>query len=85
MSIINFSKQKCRNCYKCIRNCPIKEIKLKDKHAQIIESMCIGCGNCIKICPHNAKEIKSDVSLVKQWLKNEQVVLSLSGVFPSAY
>ena len=85
MGIINFSKEKCRNCYKCIRNCPIKAIKLKDKHAQIIESMCIGCGNCIKICPHNAKEIQSDVSLVKQWLKNEKVVLSLSGVFPSAY
>jgi len=85
LGIINFSKEKCRNCYKCIRNCPIKAIKLKDKHAQIIQSMCIGCGNCIKICPHNAKEIQSDVSVVKQWLKNEKVVLSLEGVFPSTY
>ncbi|MGV8905857.1 MAG: [Fe-Fe] hydrogenase large subunit C-terminal domain-containing protein [Acetobacterium sp.] len=85
MGIINFSKDKCRNCYKCIRNCPIKAIKLKDKHAQIIGSMCIGCGNCIKICPHNAKEIQSDVNTVKNWLKTEKVVLSLSGVFPSTY
>ena len=85
MGIINFSKDKCRNCYKCIRNCPIKAIKLKDKHAQIIPSMCIGCGNCIKICPHNAKEIKSDVNVIKEWLKTEKVVLSLSGVFPSVY
>lgn len=85
MDIINFSKNKCRNCYKCIRNCPIKAIKLKDKHAQIIQEMCIGCGICIKICPHNAKEIQSDVNAVKNWLKTEKVVLSLSGVFPSTY
>lgn len=85
MSIINFSKEKCRNCYKCIRTCPIKAIKLKDKHAQIIQSMCIGCGICIKTCPHNAKEIHSDVKTIKEWLKNEQVVLSLAGVFPTAY
>ncbi|URN83320.1 4Fe-4S binding protein [Acetobacterium wieringae] len=85
MSIINFSKNKCRNCYKCIRNCPVKAIKLKDKHAQIIQSMCIGCGVCIATCPHNAKEIHSDVDTIKQWLKTEQVVLSLSAVFPTAY
>lgn len=85
MSIINFSKEKCRNCYKCIRNCPVKAIKLKDKHAQIIQSMCIGCGICIATCPHNAKEIHSDVKTIKEWLKTEQVVLSLSAVFPTAY
>lgn len=81
MGIINFSKDKCRNCYKCVRNCPVKAIKLKDKHAQIMSDMCIGCGNCIKICPHNAKEIQSDVNTIKNWLKTEKVVLSLSGVF----
>ncbi len=85
MGVINFSKDKCRNCYKCIRNCPIKAIKLKDGHAQIISSMCIGCGYCIKICPHNAKEIHNDVDQVKKWFKTDQVVLSLSGVFPATY
>ncbi len=83
MDIINFSEEKCRNCYKCIRHCPVKAIKLKDKHAKIIQSMCIGCGDCIKICPHNAKEIKNDVEMIKKWLNTEKVVLSLSGVFPS--
>ncbi|WKY45612.1 [Fe-Fe] hydrogenase large subunit C-terminal domain-containing protein [Eubacteriaceae bacterium ES2] len=84
MGIIDFSKEKCRNCYKCIRICPVKAIKLKDKHAQIISDMCIGCGYCIKICPQNAKEIQSDVSLVKDWLKESTVVVSLSGVFPAS-
>ena len=85
MSIINFSKEKCRNCYKCIRNCPVKAIKLKDKHAQIIQSMCIGCGICIATCPHNAKQIHSDVETIKKWLKTETVILSLSAVFPTVY
>lgn len=48
-------------------------------------AMCIGCGNCIKICPHNAKEIQSDVNRIKEWMKTEKVVLSLSGVFPATY
>ncbi|MDK2943188.1 MAG: hypothetical protein PWP56_2701, partial [Acetobacterium sp.] len=39
MGIIDFSKEKCRNCYKCIRICPVKAIKLKDEHAQIISDM----------------------------------------------
>jgi PAS domain S-box-containing protein len=47
--------------------------------------MCIGCGICIATCPHNAKEIHSDVDTIKKWLKTEQVVLSLSAVFPTAY
>jgi PAS domain S-box-containing protein len=45
--------------------------------------MCIGCGICIKTCPHNAKEIHSDVETIKDWLKHEKVVLSLSAAFPT--
>jgi iron only hydrogenase large subunit-like protein len=46
--------------------------------------MCIGCGYCIKICPQNAKEIQNDVVMVKEWLKDSSVVVSLSGVFPAS-
>ena len=38
MSILRFKKANCKNCYKCIRNCPIKAIELKDGQAQVIEN-----------------------------------------------
>ena len=44
MSILRFKKVNCKNCYKCIRNCPIKAIELKEHQAQIIEQDCILCG-----------------------------------------
>jgi len=85
MGVINFSEANCRNCYKCIRHCPVKAIQMVNKQAQIIEDLCIGCGNCFKVCPQNAKNVVSFVDQIKEWLKNETVVLSLAPSFPSAF
>ncbi|MEG0379209.1 MAG: [Fe-Fe] hydrogenase large subunit C-terminal domain-containing protein [Eubacterium sp.] len=85
MGVINFTKANCKNCYKCIRYCPVKAIKLVDNQAQILEDLCVGCGNCFKNCPQNAKQVASDVAEIKKWLKDEKVVLSLAPSFPAAF
>ena len=36
----------CKDCYKCIRSCPVKAISFADNQAQIIEDECILCGQC---------------------------------------
>ena len=66
---IQFNRETCRNCYKCIRACPVKSIAFKDNRAQIIQSDCIQCGACFVVCPQNAKIIRTDYPLVKQRLK----------------
>ncbi|EOD00051.1 sigma 54-interacting transcriptional regulator [Caldisalinibacter kiritimatiensis] len=53
--IIKVTQNKCKQCYSCVRNCPVNAIQIKDGQATIIHSRCISCGNCIKTCPQNAK------------------------------
>ena len=56
MSILQFKKANCKNCYKCVRYCPVKSISVREHQAQIIEDECILCGNCTVICPQKAKQ-----------------------------
>jgi PAS domain S-box-containing protein len=85
MGVIDFNKANCKNCYKCIRFCPVKAIKIVNHQAQIVEDLCIGCGNCFRNCPQNAKQVSSDVSRIKEWLSKEQVVVSLAPSFPGGF
>ena len=43
----------CRDCYKCVRSCPVKAIQIKDGSALIIKDRCIFCGKCVSVCPNN--------------------------------
>ena len=69
MSVIELNPTNCRNCYKCIRECPIKAIAFKDGRAKIIDKECILCGICVQSCPQNAKYIRNDVGEVKSLLR----------------
>jgi iron only hydrogenase large subunit-like protein len=69
----------CQDCYKCIRECPVKAIKMEDLSASIISKNCIYCGHCVSVCPVGAKQVKEDVSLVKYLLQHhKQVIVSLA-------
>lgn len=86
MSTIQFKEVNCKNCYKCIRNCPVKAITFKDDHAKIIEEDCILCGRCLKICPQNARTVKNDVDKVKDFInRNFKVYGSIAPSFVSAF
>ncbi|MEG0664262.1 MAG: [Fe-Fe] hydrogenase large subunit C-terminal domain-containing protein [Clostridia bacterium] len=81
-SVLQFKKANCKNCYKCIRNCPVKSIKVSDHQANIIDNECILCGVCTTICPQNAKSVRSDIDKVKQLIKSgEHVYCSLAPSF----
>lgn len=72
-------KNNCQDCYKCIRECPVKAIKIEDLSASIIPENCIYCGHCVSICPVGAKQVKEDVSLVKYLLsQHQEVIVSLA-------
>ncbi|ABR50149.1 putative PAS/PAC sensor protein [Alkaliphilus metalliredigens QYMF] len=86
MKFINFSKEKCKNCYKCIRVCSPKAISIYDDRAEILEDRCISCGECYVICDQNALYIKDKVHEVKRAIdSNKKVVASLSPSFPGAF
>lgn len=54
---LRLKKSNCKNCYKCIRHCPVKAIRFSGNQAHIVNDDCILCGNCFVVCPQNAKEI----------------------------
>lgn len=70
MNVIGFKEAKCRNCYKCVRNCEVKAITVKDSQAYIMNDQCILCGHCLEVCPQNAKSFISDLERVKSYLHN---------------
>ena len=86
MSILQFKKVNCKDCYKCVRYCPVKSIRVKDHVASIIESECILCGTCTIVCPQHAKEDRCDVPVVQKMIKEgKQVIATVAPSFTAYF
>ena len=76
----------CKNCYKCIRHCPVKAIKFENNKASIVADECILCGNCFLICPQSSKEIIDSTDTAKKLLKdNAHVYASIAPSFAANF
>lgn len=83
---IQLKKSNCKNCYKCIRHCPVKSIRFSDHQAHIVKDQCILCGECFVACPQNAKQIRNDVGAVKDMLATgKPVYASIAPSFIANY
>ena len=83
---LTLKKSNCKNCYKCIRHCPVKAIRFSGNQAHIIGNECILCGRCFVVCPQNAKEIVNETEKAKVLLQTgEPVVVSLAPSFIANY
>ncbi|WP_130838420.1 [Fe-Fe] hydrogenase large subunit C-terminal domain-containing protein [Lachnoclostridium sp. Marseille-P6806] len=79
MKIIEFHSTKCRHCYKCVRNCEVKAIMIRNERAEIIGSHCILCGRCLQVCPQSAKTLASELGAVQDMIASgERVVATLA-------
>lgn len=83
---IQLKKSNCKNCYKCIRNCPVKSIRFAGNQAHIVKDECILCGMCFVACPQNAKEIRNDVGRAKELIQSgKPVYVSVAPSFTANY
>ena len=83
---LTLKKSNCKNCYKCIRHCPVKAIRFSANQAHIIGNECILCGHCFVVCPQNAKEIVDSTEKAKVLLQTgDPVVVSLAPSFIANY
>ena len=83
---LTLKKSNCKNCYKCIRHCPVKAIRFSGNQAHIIGNECILCGQCFVVCPQNAKEIVDETEKVKVLLQSgDPVIVSLAPSFVANY
>ena len=83
---LTLKKSNCKNCYKCIRHCPIKAIRFSGNQAHIIGNECILCGHCFVVCPQGAKEIVDGTEKTRVLLQSgDPVVASLAPSFVANY
>ena len=79
-------QNECNDCYKCIRGCHVKAIRIQNGSASVIEDKCIACGHCVTICPAEAKRVRNDVDVVKALLHlNQKIYVSLAPSWAGVY
>ncbi|MFO1478528.1 MAG: [Fe-Fe] hydrogenase large subunit C-terminal domain-containing protein [Verrucomicrobiota bacterium] len=79
-------KRECQDCYKCVRNCPVKAIKVEGGYASVVSELCIVCGQCVEVCPNGAKRVRDDLTRARQLLQlKERVYVSLAPSFASEF
>ncbi len=75
-------EHECQDCYKCVRECPVKAIRLNNGKASIIEDECVLCGHCVRVCPVHAKKVRNDLERVISLLETkDKVIVSLAPSF----
>lgn len=76
----------CQDCYKCIRRCPVKAIRVENGHAKVMGELCIACGRCVINCPARAKKYRDDTAQVERLLQSKKkVFVSLAPSFRSEF
>ena len=82
MEILKFNQDACKNCYKCVRYCPVKSMRVYKGLPQIIHNECIVCGNCVSVCPQHAKYVVSEVKASRSSSgAGKQVVASVDSTY----
>ena len=85
-SILQFRTANCKNCYKCIRNCPVKAIRVANQQAQIIEEQCILCEKCTSVCPQHAKVEHDDIPDIQRAMASgKKVIASVHPAYLARY
>ena len=86
MDCLTLKRSNCKNCYKCIRHCPVKAIRFSGDQAYIIGNECILCGQCFVVCPQDAKQIVDETEKVRVLLQSgAPVIVSLAPSFAANY
>ncbi len=92
MPVISTIEARCKDCYKCLRSCPVKAIRFvggsskAELRAKVMSERCLLCGTCLLVCPQKAKRIRSDEERVKELLRSgKQVIASVAPSFAGAF
>ncbi len=79
-------QNECHDCYKCVRKCEVKAIRIQDGRASVIDGKCIACGHCVTACPSGAKRVRYDIDKVKAlFVTQKPVYVSLAPSWAGHY
>ena len=84
--VVYTNKARCRDCYRCVRVCPVKAISMHKGQAFVEEDRCLACGTCIRECPQGAKQFRNDIERAVRLISSgKPVSVSLAPSFAAAY
>jgi iron only hydrogenase large subunit-like protein len=79
-------KRECQDCYKCVRHCPVKAIKVEGGYASVVPELCILCGQCVEACPNAAKRVRDDLPQARKLIElKPRVLVSLAPSYVSEF
>jgi iron only hydrogenase large subunit-like protein len=86
LSPVYTEKAQCQDCYRCLRNCPVKAIKIEQGVASVMDELCIHCGKCVAACPSGAKKVRNDIATVDSLLAaGRNVIASVAPSFRAEF
>lgn len=84
--VVYTNKAHCRDCYRCLRVCPVKAIRMENGQAYVVPERCISCGTCIRECPQGAKQYRNDLELAMRLLESgKPVAASIAPSFVAVF
>lgn len=73
-------------CFTCVRECPVKAIRIANGQAEVVSERCIGCGNCVRVCRQGAKNfVRSTHQLLDMLDKGKRMVAMVAPSFPAEF
>ena len=86
--VVFTNKARCRDCYRCVRVCPVKAIRMHEGQANVVPQRCISCGTCVRECPQGAKSYRRDLGRARELFAAgvrvaASVAPSFAAVFPA--
>lgn len=83
--IVYTNEARCRDCYRCVRVCPVKAIRVADGQACVDEQLCVSCGTCVRECPQGAKSFRHDIEVARSLVEAGNVAVSIAPSYAAVF
>ena len=84
MPVVEIISKSCRDCYRCLRECPVHAITVQEGHARVVAERCLNCGQCVRECPRRAIRVRGALDEVKEMIASGTPVIASVALMESA-
>lgn len=86
MGVVKEVGGRCKRCYTCVRNCPVKALSVEGGEARVLDEFCVSCGTCIRVCNQKAKEVEHhSLQVADAIASGKEVVALVAPSFPASF